>query len=70
MVLSLSPALTPCDVARRRPMPLGSEGPVRLYPDAPVLDAENFNAVHPYARGLDVDSEDFALDVIADVGPR
>jgi trimethylamine--corrinoid protein Co-methyltransferase len=41
-----------------------------LYPEALVLDAESFEVAHLYARGLDVDAEDFALDVIKAVGPR
>ncbi|MFW6135333.1 MAG: trimethylamine methyltransferase family protein [Chloroflexota bacterium] len=41
-----------------------------LYPEALVLDAESFETARLYARGLDVDSEDFALDVIKAVGPR
>jgi trimethylamine--corrinoid protein Co-methyltransferase len=41
-----------------------------LYPEALVLDAESFEAAHLYARGLDFDTEDFALDVIKAVGPR
>jgi trimethylamine--corrinoid protein Co-methyltransferase len=41
-----------------------------LYPEALVLDTESFEAAHLYARSLEVDEEDFALDVIKAVGPR
>jgi len=41
-----------------------------LYPEALVLDAESFEAAQLYARGLEVDTADFAFDVIKTVGPR
>jgi trimethylamine--corrinoid protein Co-methyltransferase len=41
-----------------------------LYPEALVLDSESFEAAQLYARGLEVDQEDFALDVVKKVGPR
>jgi trimethylamine--corrinoid protein Co-methyltransferase len=41
-----------------------------LYPEALVLDAENFEVAQLYARGPAFDTEDFALDVIKAVGPR
>jgi trimethylamine--corrinoid protein Co-methyltransferase len=41
-----------------------------LFPEALVLDNESYEAAWLYARGLDFDPEDFALDVIKAVGPR
>jgi trimethylamine--corrinoid protein Co-methyltransferase len=41
-----------------------------LHPEALVLDSESYDAAHLYARGLDLNLEDFALDVIKAVGPR
>jgi trimethylamine--corrinoid protein Co-methyltransferase len=41
-----------------------------LHPEALVLDSESYDAAHLYARGLDFNLEDFALDVIKAVGPR
>jgi trimethylamine--corrinoid protein Co-methyltransferase len=41
-----------------------------LYPEALVLDDESYDAAHLYAHGLDFSVEDFALDVIKEVGPR
>jgi trimethylamine--corrinoid protein Co-methyltransferase len=41
-----------------------------LYPEALILDNENYETARLYARGLGLDREDFALDVIRAVGPR
>ena len=41
-----------------------------LYPEALVLDAENYRIAQTYATGLDISREALALDVIKSVGPR
>jgi trimethylamine--corrinoid protein Co-methyltransferase len=41
-----------------------------LYPEALVLDSESYDTARLYAGGLDVNPEEFALDVVKAVGPR
>jgi trimethylamine--corrinoid protein Co-methyltransferase len=41
-----------------------------LYPEALVLDSENYDTARLYAAGLDISPEEFALDVVKAVGPR
>jgi trimethylamine--corrinoid protein Co-methyltransferase len=41
-----------------------------LYPEALILDNESYETAELYARGLEFDPEDFALDVVKAVGPR
>jgi trimethylamine--corrinoid protein Co-methyltransferase len=41
-----------------------------LYPEALVLDAENYHLARTYATGLDISREALALEVIKAVGPR
>jgi trimethylamine--corrinoid protein Co-methyltransferase len=41
-----------------------------LYPEALVLDSENYDTARLYAAGLDTSPEEFALDVVKAVGPR
>ena len=41
-----------------------------LYPEALILDSESYDTAHLYAAGLDVNPEEFALDIVKAVGPR
>jgi trimethylamine--corrinoid protein Co-methyltransferase len=41
-----------------------------LYPEALVLDSETYDTALFYAGGMEVSPEEFALDVIKEVGPR
>jgi len=41
-----------------------------LYPEALVLDSESYDTAQLYASGLDVNPDEFALEVIKAVGPR
>jgi trimethylamine--corrinoid protein Co-methyltransferase len=41
-----------------------------LYPEALVLDNENYDTALFYAGGIEFSPEEFALDVVKAVGPR
>jgi trimethylamine--corrinoid protein Co-methyltransferase len=41
-----------------------------LYPEALILDSENYDTARLYAAGLNVNPEEFALEVVKAVGPR